>query len=346
MVRRQLWLGLVLVVAGTAGLFPRTSWAQDAEEDERSALVKADTPVPFGFNYGEIDTTRSGGMSGALRAAGNGTTAPFLNPASMTLARIYHIEALGQVTPEYGHITFGSVIVDSITNKLAGGVAVSGGFLDSFQDTATSLDRSWLDVRLALAYPIVDAFSVGLGGRYIKVTQSGLGPLGDSKASGGLKDPEGEGRLSMVNIATFDAGISIKAGDLVRLGISGQNLTYNNDGILPTMLGGGVAIAHEDFTIEVDGVADFTSYMTPTARIMGGGEYLLVDRVPLRLGYRFDQGADSHQISGGFGYLAREFMIEASVRRTLVGPEATEIIFGAGYFLESSGLTGRGAEQP
>jgi hypothetical protein len=37
-------------------------------------------------------------------------------------------------------------------------------------------------------------------------------------------------------------------------------------------------------------------------------------------------------------------MVEASVRRTLVGPEATEIIFGAGYFLESSGITGRGEE--
>jgi len=34
------------------------------------------------------------------------------------------------------------------------------------------------------------------------------------------------------------------------------------------------------------------------------------------------------------------------VRRTLVGPETTEVIFGAGYFLESSGLTGRGAEEP
>jgi hypothetical protein len=39
-----------------------------------------------------------------------------------------------------------------------------------------------------------------------------------------------------------------------------------------------------------------------------------------------------------------EFMIEASVRRTVAGPEMTEIIFGAAYFLESSGLTGRGDE--
>ena len=64
----------------------------------------------------------------------------------------------------------------------------------------------------------------------------------------------------------------------------------------------------------------------------------------LRLGYRFDQGASSHAISGGLGYLTREFMIDASVRRTIAGPEATTIFLGAGYFLESSGLTGRGEE--
>ncbi len=314
------------------------------ESGERSPLVTGDTPLPFGFNYGEVDTTRSGALSGALRASGAGTSSVFLNPAAMALTRVYHIEALGQVVPEYGRQVYGGVIVDSITNKLAGGVAVTGGFLDSFSDPLTSVDRSWVDVRLALAYPIVDAFSVGLGGRYMKLNQNGVGPLGNSKVTGGLKDPEGDGRLSILNIPTFDAGIGIKAGDLVMIGISGQNLTYADNAILPTTIGGGVAIAHTDFTIEVDGVADFNSYGTPTARVMGGGEYLLVDRVPLRLGYRFDQGADSHQLSSGLGFLSPEFMIEASVRRTLVGPEMTEIIFGAAYFLESSGLTGRGDE--
>ncbi len=337
------WLasaGIALV--GLGALAPRTAWAEDAEP---SPLITGETPLPFGFNYGEFDTTRSGGMSGALRAAGNGSTAPFLNPAAMTLSRVYHIEAIGQIVPEYGRVAFGGVVVDSITNKLAGGVAVTGGFLDSFSDSL-AVDRSWLDVRLALAYPIVDAFSFGLGGRYIKLTENGNGPLGDSKASGGLAVTDGTGRLALINTATFDAGFAIKAGDLVRIGISGQNLTYPNDGILPTTVGGGVAIAHPDFTIEADGVADLTSYAKPTMRLMAGGEYLLVDRVPLRAGYRFDQGADSHQISAGIGYLAREFMVEASVRRTLVGPETTEVIFGAGYFLESSGLTGRGAEEP
>lgn len=313
-------------------------------QDSESPIVNAETPLPFAYNYGEVDTTRSAALSGASRASGFGTTSIFVNPAAMTLSRVYHIEAIGQITPEFQRHVYGGMVVDSITNKLAGGVAVTGGFLDAFSDTATSVDRSWVDIRLALAYPIVDGFSVGLGGRYLKLTQEGIGPLGASKVSGGLQDPEGEGRLSMVNVPTFDAGVSIKAGDLIAIGLSGQNLTYTNDGVLPTTVGGGVAVMHPDFTIEVDGVADLTSYASPTARIMGGAEYLLLDRVPIRLGYRFDQGADSHQLSGGLGFVAPEFMVEASVRRTLVGPEATEIIFGAGYFLESSGIAGRGEE--
>jgi hypothetical protein len=72
---------------------------------------------------------------------------------------------------------------------------------------------------------------------------------------------------------------------------------------------------------------------------MAGGEYLLINHIPLRVGYRYDQGANSHALSAGVGYMAKEFSVEGSVRRTLVGPPATMIFFGVAYFLESSGLT-------
>jgi hypothetical protein len=320
---------------------PASADAQDAPVE--SAYLTAETPVPFGYQYGEFETTRAAAMGGALRAAGNGTTAPFLNPAAMTLARVYHIEAYGQGSPETARHTYGGVIVDSITNKLAGGLAVSGGFLDS-GEVGTSLDRSWIDVRLALAYPFGDVVSLGLGGRFLKLTENGFGPFGDSKVSGGLVEGEEQGRSAMQNLPTFDAGIAVRAGDMVVLGVSGQNLTFPEDGILPTTLGGGIAIATEDFTIEADGVADFTSYLEPVPRVMAGGELLVADALPIRLGYRYDHGAGSHALSGGLGYLSREFMVEAAVRRTLVGPEATTITLGIGYFLESSGLTGRGDE--
>lgn len=304
-----------------------------AQDEDASALVEGKEPAQFAYNYAETETARAAALGGAQRAAGNGITAMFLNPANMVQSRVYHIGALGQITPEYGRQVYGGAIVDSVTGRLAGGLSIMGGFLDP-----DGIDRSWLDIRLGLAYPISDRFFVGLGGRYLKVTQDGFGVLGDSRASGGLRDPEG-GRLAFVNIPTFDAGITVRGGDNIYISLAGQNLTFPDDGIMPTTLGGGLAYATEDFTLEADGVGDFTSYQDTTVRIMGGGELLVADAIPLRGGYRFDQGAESHAISGGFGYLAREFSADLSVRRTVAGPSATTIVIGLAYFLESTGMT-------
>lgn len=307
-----------------------------AAQEDPGPIEDASTPVPFAYNYGDVETTRAAGMAGAMRAAGNGTTAPFLNPANLTLTRVYHIEAMAQITPETGRQVYGGAVVDS-SNKVAGGVSIQGGFLD-----IGGIDRSFLDLRVAFAYAIGDSFHLGLGGRYLKLTEEGYGPLGKSKASGGLFDPsDSESRFAMWQAPTFDAGLTLRLADMINVGIVGQNLSFPGNALLPTMLGGGVAIATSDFTIEADAIADLHSYEDPTARVMVGGEYLAANHVPLRLGYRFDQGAGSHAISGGVGYTAAEFSIEASVRRTLVGPDSTALYFGIAYHLESSGLIKR-----
>jgi len=320
--------GAVLGLALGLSAFPSLAAFADP-----TAVETTDTPSTFAYNYGEVETPRSAAMGGANRAAGNGTTALFMNPANIALTRVYHIEAIGQITPEVGRQVYGGAIVDSTTNRLAGGTAITGGFMDP-----SGTDRSWMDIRLGLAFPVNDNFYIGLGGRYLKLTENGPGPFGPSKASGGLKDPSG-GRFALVNIPTFDAGVTLKLANIVHIGLAGQNLTYPNNGYLPTTAGGGIGVATEDFTIEADAIADFNSYLKPTARVMAGGEYLLINHIPLRAGYRYDQGANSHALSAGVGYIAREFSIEASVRRTVAGPAATMIFFGAAYFLESSGLT-------
>jgi hypothetical protein len=309
--------------------FAATAFAQ---EDD-NPLVLADEPTTFAYNYGENETTRTAGMAGAARATGHGTSALFVNPANMVQTRIYHIGAMAQVTPEYNRQVYGGAIVDSVTSRLAGGIAVHGGFLDP-----DGIDRSWLDVRLGLAYPIADALYVGFSGRYLKVTQDALGVLGESRASGGLRDPEG-GRFAFVNVPTFDAGVTIRAAESLFFGVAGQNLSFPDNGLLPTTFGGGAGFVSEGLTIEVDGLADFNSYESTSARIMGGAEYVAAGHVPLRAGYRFDQGAESHALSGGLGYIANEFSAELSVRRTIAGPSSTMIFIGLAYFLESSGLT-------
>jgi hypothetical protein len=200
-----------------------------------------------------------------------------------------------------------------------------------------------LNVRLALAYPLGDSVFVGIGGRYARVAQGGVGgPFGDSKVAGGLVEPgqtDHTSRHAIINTATFDAGLTVRATNALHIGFVGQNLTYPKNGLLPTIVGGGVGYGNKDISIEVDGLADLTSYVKPTARIMAGGEYLLADHFPIRLGYRYDQGASKHAASLGFGYQSPQFSVEAGVRRTLSDPGITTIVIGLAYFLESSGLT-------
>lgn len=298
----------------------------------------SELPAQLGYGYGEIETPRSAGMA-AAHALGSGLTAPFLNPANMGLTRAYHIGAVGQFIPEAGRQAYGGGIIDS-TRRLSGAVCLAGAFQDP-----DGIDRSQLDVRLALAYAITPSVHLGMAGRYVNVDQDGLGPLGVSRASGGLVDPDDPplGRSGLLTTVTFDAGFTLRPIDELAIAAFGQNLTYPNHGLLPTLVGGGVGYGTDDFSIEVDGLADLSSYEKVSARLMAGGEYLIVDRVPLRLGYRFDAMsgsgfAPSHALSGGLGYVDPRFGVEMSVRRTVAGPQATTIVVGLTYFLDSLGL--------
>jgi hypothetical protein len=298
----------------------------------RVAAEPAQLPAQLAYSYGENETTRSAAMGGALRALGNGTSAVFLNPANIVQSRLYHLEGLLQITPEAGRVVGGGVIVDSLTSRLAAGISAMGGIIDP-----SGIDRTLLDVRVALAYPLGNRVFAGIAGRYLKANQAGNGPLGSSDVSGGLKDPDG-GRFAFVNVPTFDAGLTVKLSDTFFLSAVGQSLTYPDHGLLPTTVGGGFGFGNKDLTIEVDGIADFSSWRETSGRFMVAGEYLLANHFPLRLGYRFDQGAKQHTLSGGTGYFSPEFSIEASVKRTLNGPGATTIVLGFAYFLESSSI--------
>jgi opacity protein-like surface antigen len=323
---------------GLVGLAPGIAWA------DRSPL-----DVNVISEYGESETPRSAAMGGALRALGSGSAGIFLNPAAMATARLYHIEALTQYTPETRRWVLGGTIVDSITSKLAGAFSIQGIPLPMDPD---GIRRTSLDLRLGLAYPITDRFILGINGRYLKVNQSGTAPssygFGSSLVSGGLFDPTSgsppTGRTALVNTATVDVGLVVKPADTFYIAAVGQNLTYANNGFLPLLVGGGLGYGNDTLAVEVDGLADVSSWgvpgaAKPTARLMAGAEYKVAGIVPLRLGYRFDQGAKLNTLSFGSGYVGSEFAVEVSVKRTISNPGATTVFLGIAYYLESSGLT-------
>jgi hypothetical protein len=316
MTRTALALSSALALAGLTS-------SASAQETATGGL-----PTQFANHYGESETARTAALGGALRSLGSGTAGIFLNPAGIALKRLYHVEGVLQATPEVGRLAGGGVVVDSIMNRygLAGGLAVLGGFLDP-----DGVDWSSLDVRAALAFPISEKLFIGVAPRYVSLSQGSE-----------LPPPEGAGPAERgtldLNAFTFDAGLIVKPAQSLFISVVGQNITSTHRGTYPTMIGGGIGYETEIFSLEVDSIADLHSYAKATARLMAGAELVLAEYFPIRLGYSFDQGAKLHALSGGLGYVGKEFSVEASVRRTLSSPGATTIVVGLAYHLESSGL--------
>ena len=200
------------------------------------------------------------------------------------------------------------------------------------QDT-DGINRKWTDVRFALSYPFSDQFYMGVGGRYLTLSQSGYGPLGASAASGGLVDKH------IVSGFSFDAGATFKPTDGLSLSIVGTNLNNPGNGFQPMGLAGGIGFGKDLFSLEGDVAADFTTWDRTTVRAMAGGEVLLGDHVPLRGGYRYDDGAKSHSVSGGLGYVDTTFGAEVAIRRVVSGDPVTAVVFGFTYHLDAGGLT-------
>ena len=308
--------GVVILVAATASADP------------------SELPPEVGYNYGFTETPRIAATGAALRAMSNSDSALFINPANMAATRVYHIGAFAQIWPEASRQSYGGAVVDSIVSStgLAGGL---GGTYN--RQDADGVDRKAIDVRFALAYPFSKLFFVGAAGRYLSLEEDGfprgLGQLRPSSASGGLRDS------AIVKTITFDAGMTLKPIPELSLALVGYNLTDSGHGFLPLMLSGAAGFGTEDFTIEADYLADFTTYDDTKSRIMGGGELLIADHFPLRIGYRWDEGAESHTLTGGAGYLDPAYSLEASIERTVSGDSSTAIVFGFKYHLESTGLT-------
>ena len=291
---------------------------------------KSTVPPQVGYNYQEIETPRITATNGAVHALSNSTEALFDNPANMSASRVYHLTALAQIWPESNRQSYGAAAVDSVgsSTRVGGGLGATYNTQDS-----DGIARKWTDIRFALSYPLSDKFYLGLGGRYLMLSQNGEGPLGMSLASAGLAGQQ------IVRGVSFDAAASFRPTDGLVIAIVGSNLNNPGNGFQPMTLAGGVGFGKDSFSLEGDVVEDFSSYDHKTTRAMAGGELLVADHFPIRAGYRYDDGAKSNSISGGLGYIDTMFSAEIAARRVVSGDKVTAIVLGFTYHLDSAGLT-------
>jgi hypothetical protein len=289
------------------------------------------------YDQGTAPAARAVGMGDALNALGVSTPALFLNPANLPLARVYHLEAFGAYSPEAQRQTYGLAIADSVLNAshISGGLAGTWNQMDP-----SGINRVWTDIRAALAAPLGDSFSFGVTGRYLHVDQNvSSGPFGPSYASDGTSGG------ALANIITFDVGATAILGDF-RLGLVGHNLTNPGNALAPTTAAVGLGYTSQIFSIEVDGMGDFTTFGTTTGRIMGGAELFLGGHYALRGGWRYDSGTALNTPSLGVGYIDVRWSAELSARHDLVGDHANTLgVLSLKYFYDAVGTTG-GSDEP
>lgn len=263
----------------------------------------------------DFDSTRGLAMGTGARASSVSTAALSTNPAGLGIGRLYHLEGLAGYEPDARRWELGASVVDSMTNKLAAGLAFRG--LLGNGETG----YSGIDGRLGLGFPLSEAFALGVAGRYLSLTRDGQTPDGEDD--------------SLVNGFTLDASILVQPTEGLRILAFGYNLIDLESALAPLTLGGSAAFTvAEAFSIGGDVLVDLTTYDQAEWTAGGGVEYLAGGQVPLRVGYAFDHGRHVHTVTGGLGYVDQKVGLDLSLAQDVSGGSETRLLAAIRYFVQ------------
>src|SRR5882724_7105927 len=158
--------------------------------------------------------TRALGMGGGMRAAASAGTGPLQNPSGMSLVPTYNIEAdYFYARVRSGQLFHASVVDSTSAYKLAGGLYYTYHF-DSPDRPMPSAHGH--EGGLALSLPFGDHVAIGATVKYLHL--SGVEATADG-GSGGV---------------TFDAGVTVRPGGPLSIGVVGSNLRRLHAGTAPT----------------------------------------------------------------------------------------------------------------
>ena len=101
------------------------------------------------------------------------------------------------------------------------------------------------------------------------------------------------------------------------------------------MAGGSVSLAPvEAFSIGGDMLFDFTTFQK-TELIAGAGmSYIAGEMVPLRFGYRRDQGRNLNQITAATGFSKGKVGAEVALRQDIAGRKETYLVIMFRYVVQ------------
>lgn len=266
----------------------------------------------------DFETGRTLGTALGLRAGVTGTSAVLMNPANLTLGRLYHAEAITQYVPRDSLVSFGSVIADSSTSRVRAGFA-SRGILGN-----DDKDYRGHDSRLALGMGLGDSVSIGLSLRYMRLRTR------DRTLDGYPLSPE-------LRAFTMDAALRVTPFEGFHIAALGYNLIRTHSLLAPTQLGGSIAYQYEN-VLQVGGdfLVDLTTFDKPTLLYGAGLEWVAGERYPIRAGFRRDEGRKVNAITSSFGFVDARYAIELAWRQEIGPYRETVVLLSARYVLDVS----------
>lgn len=277
----------------------------------------ADTTPPDTGREETYETARGIGMGAGSRSSATGTSAMAYNAANLPLAPLYHIETSVGYVPTHNYWTYGGAIADSISNKISAGM--------SFYGIHGGGDRNYngFDGRLSLGYALGQSFALGVSGRYARL---------NSRA----QTEDGEPVGADVRAFSIDASLRLTAFEGLNIAALGYNLIRSKTPLAPLQVGGSASYSFGGvFTVGGDLLVDLTTFESAELILGGGLEYLAADSVPIRVGYRRDNGRDIHQFTASVGYVDRSFGIDFGLRRDIASDtNDTQMVLNFRYHVQ------------
>jgi hypothetical protein len=262
-----------------------------------------------------LESARGLALGTGARASSLSTSALAYNPAALVVGRVYHVEGLVDYMADMRTVALGGTIVDSSTSRMSAGVSFRGflGGQGGF---------GGIDGRVGLAFPLSEAISLGLSGRYINA---------DRKGDAFATLPQ---RLRSVEGFTLDASLRIVPVPILMLYGGGYNLISLDSVYAPRTLGGGASVALGSIAVlGADVLVDMSSYDHATVTVGGGAELFLAQVIPIRAGYIYDAWREQHTLSLGLGYTDRAVGLDLSLRQDLGGVGDTRLLGAFRFFV-------------
>lgn len=247
-------------------------------------------------------------LAESQRALTSGNDSIFVNPAGLALSKFYALEANYGDNFEGGLRRINVSIVDSQAGPVAG--ALSYLYSDEIRGYVGAMEKrlSGHRIDLALAMVVVEAFSIGVTGRYMTYGES----LGET-------DVEDGG----FNKFDIDIGVQYRLQSGLAFGGAVYNLIPDDEAkpYTPRSYGLGVGWANETFSIETDLRYNLEN---GKARFSLGGSVTLGDIFPIRAGGAYDRFDESWHVAFGAGVQSKEFGLDIGYRQQVAVAAAFE----------------------